>query len=189
MNNNLKLIGIILTFIITNSFTCRKCITKDIKLDSNRSWLKSKGNPLSTFKDQSGNLYNLIYKVVDTTETASNNDCAETYKYEYKTNSLYLNSNKTDSIYFSLASGGWICMNAYSNGNTNIAMCDVIGQTKEAVIAKRLPNYIVGNKTYSDVILLLSNPGFVKNIDSVVLANNFGIVGFKYNGNKFNLEN
>jgi Pyruvate/2-oxoacid:ferredoxin oxidoreductase delta subunit len=175
-------------YLITTSFLCRKCITSDLKLDSYRSWLKSNGNTISKFKDQTGNTVNLFYRVIDTTETASNIECGTTYNYEYKNNILYLNTSKTDSIFFSLASGGWICMNACSNGNTNISMCNVMGHTKEARVAKRLNDFIVGNKSYPDVILILSSLGFVQNIDSVILANNFGIVSFKYNGNKYNLE-
>ena len=78
-------------------------------------------------------------------------------------------------------------MSAWSNGNPAIVMCNVFGQTKEGAIAKKLNNYRVGSRTYAEAILLLSNPGYSNNIDSVVIANKAGIVGFRYAGNTYTL--
>jgi hypothetical protein len=176
-----------LTFCFTTSFQCNKCSTADIKLDKTRSWFPLKGKTILPFLDNNGTLVNFSLRVIDTTEFALN-DCGDSYRYEYLNTSLYLNSAQTDSIHFSLASNGWLCMRATSGNNPNIAMCNVFGQTQEGKIAKRFYNYSVGRQKYQEVILLIHNVGFADNIDSVYIANNVGIVGFKYSTKTFTLQ-
>ena len=185
----LKILTILLfaTFCLTTSFQCKKCRTADIKLDNTRSWFPLKGITSLSFVDEIGTMINFNLRVIDTTEVALN-DCGDSYRYEYLNTSLYLNPTKTDSIHFSLASSGWLCMRATSGNNPNIAMCNVFGQTQEAKIAKRLYNFTVGGKSYPELILLIHNEGFVNNIDSVFIANNVGIVGFKYLTKKYTLQ-
>ncbi len=179
----MKINVIILTFLfavcLTSSFQCQKCGTGTLRLDGTKSWLPLKGKTQLTFLDDGGVLTNFQLKVIDTTETALN-DCEEAFRYEYIRVTLYLNQALTDSIHFSLASSGWLCMQAWSNNNPNVSMCNVFGQTKEARVAKRLSNFPVGNRTYAEAILLLSSPALTNNIDSIVIANGTGIVGFKY---------
>ncbi|MFI5188354.1 MAG: hypothetical protein ACHQF0_16605 [Chitinophagales bacterium] len=141
-----------------------------------------------SFLDSIGNVTNFKLRVIDTTEIAVNQECGTSYKYEYITTSLYLDQNMNDSIHFSLSSGGWLCMNAASNNNPNILMCNVFGLAKEGVIAKKLSNYPVGSRNYREVILLLHNLGFSDNIDSVFIANDVGIVGFEYSNKKYTLK-
>lgn len=156
-------------------------------MDNTRSWLPLKGKTQLRFIDNSNTSVNFQLKVVDTTETATN-DCGDLYKYEYIKASLYLNQNQTDLIHFSLASGGWLCMSAESNNTQNLSMCNVFGQTKEGAVAVRKSNYKVGGRTYSEAIVLLSSPAYSNNIDSVVIANNVGIVGFKYGNTTYALQ-
>lgn len=79
-------------------------------------------------------------------------------------------------------------MTAYSNNNPNMTICNIFGQTKEEVVAKTLGKYSVGNKSYKEVILILHNPGYSDTIDSVYIANNVGIVGFKYFDKHYSLQ-
>jgi hypothetical protein len=187
MKIKVTILTLLFIYCATTSFQCNKCRTGDLHLDSTKSWLPLKGRTQLFFLDNLGNptIFNL--HIVDTTEIAFN-DCGNPYKFQYINATLYLNQSITDSIYFGLSSGGWLCMRAMSNNSPNIVMCNVFGQTKESVIAKRLSNYSIGNRSYQEVILLLHNQGFSDNIDSVFLANNVGIVGFKYSNNKYSLQ-
>jgi hypothetical protein len=169
------------------SFQCNNCKLKHLKLDATKSWLPLKGKNQLVFTDNLGNLNSFSLKVIDTTETAYN-DCGEPYKYEYIKTTLYLNNTNTDSIHFSLSSGGWLCMNAVSNSMANVSMCNVFGQTREGRVAKRLNSIMLGNKIYNDVILLLSSPALNNNIDSIYIANNKGYIGFKYGNKNYTLQ-
>ena len=157
-------------------------------MGATRSWFPLKGRSQLLFADDIGNLTNFKLHVVDTTEIAVNQECGTTYKYDYITTTLYLNPSMSDSIYFSLASGDWLCMRAMTGSNFNINMCNVFGQTKEGVIAKKLSDETIGSRTYSEAIVLLHNQGNLDTIDSVFIANNAGIVGFKYANKKFVLQ-
>lgn len=141
-----------------------------------------------TFADEGGNLSNFKIHVVDTTEIAVNQECGTSYKYAYITTTLYLNPSMSDSVFFSLASAGWLCMNAMTGNKQNIVMCNVFGQTKEGIIAKKLSNQTIGSRTYPETILLLHNQGNSDNMDSIFIANNAGIVGFKYENRKYALQ-
>ena len=187
MKMNIAILTLLFVYCLTTSCQCNNCGTGTLRLDGTKSWFPLKGQTQLSFIDNTGTATNFKLHVVDTTETATN-DCGDPYKYEYITTSLYLNQSMTDSIHFSLASNGWLCMRATSGNNFNISMCDVFGQTKEGIIAKRLSNHSAGNKTYQEVILLLHNPGYSDNIDSVIIANNTGIVGFKYVNKKYALQ-
>ena len=127
-------------------------------------------------------------KVIDTTETAVNQKCETTYTYDYINTTLYLNLAMTDSIFFTLSSGGWLCMRAYSNDSLNMGICNVFGEAKDGIIAKRLKNYLIGNKTYNDAILIFHNQGYSDTIDSVYIADHAGIVGFTYFGRNYTLK-
>ncbi len=179
MKINVAILFLLFLFCLTTSFQCQKCRTGTLKLNDTKTWLPLKGKTHLSFVDNTGSLTDFTLRVVDTTETALN-DCGEPYRYEYIHVTLYLNQGLTDSIHFSLASGGWLCMRAWSNNNPNINMCNVFGQIKEGKIAKKLTNYSAGSRTYPEAIMLLTNPGFADNIDSVIIANQAGIIGFKY---------
>jgi hypothetical protein len=179
---------ILLTFTLTSSFQCNKCKPADIKLDNTtKSWFPFNGKTTLPFLDRNGAVVNFSLRVIDTTEVAKNY-CGDSYRFEYLNISLYLNPAKTDSIHFNLASSGWLCMRATSENNPNIELCNMFGQAQEGKIAKRLYNYPVGGRNYPEVILIRHNQGFLDNIDSVYIANNVGIVGFKYSLEKFTLQ-
>lgn len=179
MKTNTAILTLLFIYCVTSSFQCQKCGTGTLRIGDTKTWLPLKGRTQLSFVDNSGSLTNFPLKVVDTTETALN-DCGEPYRYEYINATIYLNPTFTDSIHFSLASSGWLCMSAVSNGNPNLGMCNVFGLTKEGKAAKRFSNYTVGSKTYPEAILLLGNPAVSDNIDSVIIAKHSGIVGFRY---------
>ena len=189
MKIKLTFIIVLFVFCLTTSFQCNKlkCRTRDLNLDG-RSWLPPKGIPHLTFVDNSGSLTNFKLQVVDTTWVAISQECGNSFSYDYLTTTLYLDPTMSDSIYFSLTYGGWLCMRAVSSNNPNIWMCNVFGQTKEGAVAKKLSNQLIGNKTYQEVILLLHSPGLSDNIDSLFIANNVGIVGFKYANKVYALQ-
>lgn len=173
---------------LTSSFQCNKCRTDDLYLDGTKSWFPLKGKTQLTFADQTGNLTNFKLRVVDSTEVEVNQECGTSYKYEYITTTLYLNISGSDSVFFSLASAGWLCIRAMTGTNPNIVMCNVFGQTKQGIIAKRLSNQTLGSRTYPETILLLHNQGYSDNIDSVYIGNNVGIVAFKYANKRYTLQ-
>lgn len=184
MKVNTAILTLLFVYCLTTSFQCQQCGTGTLKLDNTKTWFPLKGRTQLSFIDNSGGLTTFPLKVVDTTETALN-DCGEPYRYEYINTTLYLNQASTDSIHFSLASSGWLCMRAWSNNTPNVSMCNVFGQTKEGVVAKKLFYHPVGSKTYPEAILLLSSPSLSNNIDSIIIANRVGIVAFKYGSNRY----
>jgi hypothetical protein len=179
---------LLFVFCLASSFQCNKCRTSDLHLDATKSWFPLKGRTQLTFADETSNLTDFKLHVVDTTEVAVNQECGTSYKYDYITTTLYLNPSRSDSIFFSLASGGWLCMRAMTGNNRNIVMCNVFGQTKEGIIAKRFSNQTIGSKTYPETILLFQNQAYSANIDSIFIANNTGIVGFKYVNKRYALR-
>jgi hypothetical protein len=187
MRINTLTITLFALFCLTASFQCNKCRTGDLKLDNTRSWFPLKGKTSLPFFDNTGFLTNFNLLVKDTSEVFFN-DCGEPYNAESLKTTLYLNTTKTDSIHFSLNSNGWLCMYATSGNNPDMGMCNVFGQTKAGIVAKRFYNLPVGARSYQEVILLLHSPGLPGNIDSVFIANNVGIVGFNYSTKKFTLQ-
>jgi len=179
--------SLLFLYCLTTSLQCDNCSIRALRLDATKSWLPLKGKTQLSFLDNAGTVSIFRLSVVDTTEIATN-DCGEAYQYEYITTALYLNQPVTDSIRFILASGGWMCASAVTGSNPNFSMCNVFGQAKEGTIAQRLNNHRIGNTTYKKVILLRHNPGFSNSIDSVYIANQFGIVGFNYFNTKYSLQ-
>lgn len=187
MNVNALIVTFLVVGCLTTSFQCQKCGTGTLRLDHTKTWFPLKGRTALTFLDNTGTITSFPLRVVDTTETASN-DCGEPFNYEYIHATLYLNQGLTDSIHFSLASSGWLCITAISNGEPNVSMCNVFGQTREGRVAQKLTNYTVGNRTYAETIVMLSSPALNDNIDSIFIANHEGIVGFSYGDRKYALQ-
>ena len=188
MKTTLIILAYAMLYCITISFQCHKCKTANLYLDETRSWFPLKGQTQLTFLDDNGNAATFKLRVVDTTEIAIDPVCGTPVSFQYITTSLYLNPSMADSIYFSLSSGSWLCMQAMTGNIPNISMCNVFGQTKEGTAAKKISDYLVGTRTYHELILLLHNPTLANDIDSIFLANNVGIVGFKYLNNHYSLQ-
>ncbi len=188
MKIKLTILIVIFVFCLAVSFQCNKygCPARDLHLED-RGWLPPKGISQLTFVDNSGSLTNFKLKVVDTTIVTISQECGNSFTYDYVTTSMYLNPTMSDSIYFILGTYGF-CMRAFSGNDPNISICNIFGLSKEGAAAKRFSNQLIGNRTYQEVILLFHGPGLSDNIDSLFIANNVGIVGFKYANKTYALQ-
>lgn len=167
-------------------YSCGKCHSGGHLHLQSRSWLPVKGKSKLTFVDSANRFTTFAFKGVDTTGTGHNN-CGGTFLIDYITATLYLDSLAQDSIYFALSTGSWLCLTARSNNYLNMGYCNIFDKSADTLV-KRLSNVRIGNKTYADVLLIVHNPGLDDTIDSVFLANNTGIAGFKYNGKHYMLQ-
>lgn len=184
MKQKLILLALLVICVSTSSFQCQQCKTGTALLGNSRSWLPLKGKTQLSFIDPSGNSVHFKLRVVDTLETLIN-DCNEPFSYEYINASLILNQTQTDSINFTLSAKDWMCAFAWSDSNISMSMCNVFGQAKEGVIARKLRNYTAGNNLYQEAIMLLGSAANSNKIDSVVIAKNAGIVAFSYAARKY----
>lgn len=187
MKNGFVILIILSVYFTCSALSCNNCSTSTRRLDSTKSWFPIKNVDRLPFVDSAGNITNFELNEIDTVEVA-NNDCLEPFFIESIRRSLYLNLNRTDSIYFSLGSGAQLYISALSNNSTNIVIFNVFGKALEQDVVKQFVNYRVGNRTYQDVILMTRKPFNSDNIDSVYIANNEGIVGFKYSGRSYTLQ-
>jgi hypothetical protein len=156
-------------------------------LDGSKSWLPQKGTTQLAFVDNTGNVTNFAIRALDTT-VVNTSECGDTYNYQYITNTLYLNTARTDSIYFNLFNKANLEGRAVSNNTYIFSMWDVLGKAKEGVQAKTLFQFLIGSKTYREVIVVFRSSSAPDIVDSVMIANNNGIVGFKYYGKKYSLQ-
>jgi hypothetical protein len=156
----------------------------DIYVNGTKSWVALRGTTPLGFVDDLGTVTNFAIRGLDTI-AVNTTDCGDTYNYQYIINTLYLNAAKTDSIYFNLFNIANLEGRAISNNSYAFSMWDVLGKAKEGKQAQKFSRYTVNNKLFSDVILIFRNDYGTDAIDSVMLANNFGIVSFKYNGRRY----
>lgn len=175
---------------MTTSLQCQKeCRPSELKLDNSKSWLPLKGKTQLPFLDESGNLTYFNIQVWDTIVTSINPDCGAISIYESINVILYLNpSNTNDIIVFRLNPPNALISDANSFNHTFFSIKDVFKSANEGKVAKRLSNYLVGNRSYAEVILLLQNPKTSNPIDSIIIANNVGIVAFNNFAKKYTLQ-
>lgn len=181
------LICLLFILISITIFKCGKCPGGGHLHLKSTSWLPVKGKSQLTFVDSANNTSIFPFKGVDTTGTGRNR-CGNTFLIDYITATLYLDSSAQDSIYFSLSTGSWLCLQARSNNNFNMGYCNIFDKSSGDTLVKRLSNFRIGNNSYSDVLLIVHNPGTPDTIDSIFLANNTGLVGFKYYGKHYALK-
>jgi len=187
MRIKFRVLILFFVYCMISAFQCNKCKTGTYRLDATKSWFPLKGRTQLLFVDTSGTATNFNIRVVDTLE-AVQNDCVTPYKIEYIETTLYLDSAKNDYIFFGLGIGGILTVRANSDNNTNISMYDVFGKAKQGINAQELSNFSVGNKIYNKAIIMFHLPGQPATIDSIIIANDAGIVGFKYSGKKYSLQ-
>ena len=168
--------------------SCNPCMTGHLTIDGGRSWFPLKGRSQLTFLETSGISTDFKLKFTDTTAVAINQKCGSSYLYDYVTTTLYLNSTMTDSISFTLSSSSWLSVIGVSNSNLEISVGNILGETKEGKAAKNLNHYQVGSQTYDQTILIPRLISYPDGIDSIFIANNYGIVGFKYFGKNYSLK-
>lgn len=156
----------------------------DIYLNGTKSWVPLRGTTPIAFVDDLGAVTNFAIRGLDTT-VVNTTECGDTYKYQYIINTLYLNTTKTDSIYFNLFNIANLEGRATSNNMFSFSMWDVLGKAKQGTQAKNFTRYTVNNKTFNDVILIFRNDLASASIDSVMIANNMGIISFNYLGRRY----
>lgn len=172
---------------MTSSLQCEKeCKSGEYRLDASRSWLPLKGKTQLTFLDNAGTINNFNLNVYDTVETNVNVDC--TIIYESINVVLFLNPPGSDVITLGLNPPNSLVVSGSNGNNPGFHMRDVFQKAREGSVAKRLSNYTIGSRTYGEVILMLNSVGNSNSIDSIFIANNVGIVGFKYMGKKYSLQ-
>ena len=128
--------------------------------------------------------YKLI--VVDTvkTETSCTN---KPYKYESIRGRLVLDTLDKDFIAFAIHPPNNLCIQCMTDRSNEVNGCNILTKPVFNGTAINLTNFRLRSSIYQEVILLkssLANPI----MDSVVVAKNFGIVGFKYNGESYMIQ-
>ena len=178
---------VIAILIFNSSFQCNKCVDiPDALIDNSRQWLPLKGKTQLTFVNSNGlaKMFKLI--VVDTIETETS--CTnKSYKYESIRGRLVLDSLDKDFIAFAIHPPNNLCIQCMTDRSNEVTGCNILTKPVFNGTAINLTNFRLRSSIYQEVILLkssLANPI----MDSVVVAKNFGIVGFKYNGESYMLQ-
>jgi hypothetical protein len=184
-----QIINLLFFFCLTTSFQCEeKCKPSDVRLDHSRSWFPLKGKTQLRFVDESNNVTNFRISVLDTLETTVLY-CDAVRTYESINATLFLTPGNNDQvIVFRLNPPNTLTVDAYTIGLPFFSVKNVFNSANQGVHAKRFFNYTVGNRNYAEVILLLQNPKTSCPIDSIILANNVGIVGFNNYAKKYTLQ-
>src|SRR5262245_42258157 len=137
MKKNIPILTLLVLYCLTTSMQCENCTTKPLLIGKEKSWLPAIGDRELRFTDNINNPHVFRVKAIDKTELVAN-ECDENYQAQYINTTLYLNQDRTDSIFFALRPSNWLCLNAYSNGQPNIIMCDIFAKSGQGKTAKRL---------------------------------------------------
>ena len=184
----LRLTCIILAVLIFNSsFQCNKCVDiPDTFIDNTRQWLPLKGKTQLTFLKSSGLSKTFMLSVVDTIETQTS--CSGSpFKYESIRGRLSLDTLGKDFISFAINPPNNLCIRCITDRSNEVNGCDILSKPIFNGTATTLSNFTLRTNVYPEVILLKSSL-LTPIMDSVVVAKNFGIVGFKYNGDSYSLQ-
>ena len=184
----IQLTFVVLSILIINSsFQCNKCVDiPDTFIDNSRQWLPLKGKTQLTFVNSNGlpKIFKIL--VVDTIETQTS--CTgKPCKYESIGGRLSLDTLEKDFIAFAIHPPNNLCIQSIKDSSNELGGCNILTKSIFNGTATNLTNFRLRSSIYSEVILLkssLANPI----MDSVVVAKNFGIVGFKYNGDSYTLQ-
>ncbi|MDN3657065.1 hypothetical protein QWZ08_15555 [Ferruginibacter paludis] len=184
---------VLLILIVEISFQlvgCGKCHGGNLYLDNSRSWLPLKGKTQLTFLDETGQPKNFQTRVIDTAQTYLDSGCNLFHTVEYIQVVLYLNSSRTDSIFIQLATPSSLSIRAYTDTSFNMGIGgDLTGYGgSHGNFQTRLYNFNNGNKKYAEVLLIKHAEGYSNSIDSLLLANGTGIIGFNYFNKKYILQ-
>lgn len=188
---------VVLLFVFISSFKCKECADiPSTQLDDSRNWFPLKGKTVLNYVTDNGTPRQFPALVIDTTIQFNlcNNGLGSSFSEESIRVQLFL-----DSITGTPGNTQFITSELSRVNELNV----VATTTSPAVPHDRwnnifsragndqniipLNNYRLNNTTYPQVILLKSanlNPL----IDSIFLAKNHGIVGFKYKGVKYALQ-
>jgi hypothetical protein len=190
MRTSNLILFLFLIFAIVTFISCVKCRKGDMRLDESRSWLPLKGKTELTFLNRNAQSKSFALHVIDTLQIFTDSTCNMQHKVEYIQVSLYLNSQRTDSIFIQLSPPSSLFVRAFTDTSFNMGIGGFLtgyggshGNFKD-----RLYNYNNGNKIYQEALLIKHAEGSSDSIDSLLLARNAGIIGFNYLGEKYILE-
>ena len=184
----IQLTFIILAILIFNSsFQCNKCVDiPDAFIDNTRQWLPLKGKTQLTFLNSNGAAKTFKLLVVDTIEVKTS--CTgNVFKYESIGGKLSLDTLDKDYISFAIHPPNNLCIRCITDRSNEVNGCDILSKPIFNGTATILNNFRLRTNIYPEVILLKSSLASPI-MDSVVVAKNFGIVGFKYNGESYSLQ-
>lgn len=180
-----------LTVIISIALVgCGKCRSGDRHLDDSRSWLPLKGKTQLTFLNETHQPQNFQVHVIDTLQAYTDSVCGLMHKVEYIQVSLYLNTQKTDSMFIQLAPPSSLSIRAFTDTSFNMGIGGFLTgyAGSHGNFQDRLYNFNNGHKTYNEVLLIKHAEGSSDSLDSLLLANGAGIIGFNYFNKKYILQ-
>lgn len=185
---------LLMLFIFNSSWQCQECVDQpSTHLGDSRNWFPLKGKTAIDYVTSNGTPRTFPVRVIDTTERYK--QCVSKGYYYSKErvdielfldsipssgrayNSLYLSLDNISNLY---VAGPYAYPNPYDTW-----YYDFSGAGNHQNIIS-LNNYRLNNTIYPRVILLKSailNPL----VDSIILARNYGIAGFKYKGVSYSL--
>lgn len=183
-----KLILVAIIFLIFNSsFQCNKCVDiPDTLIDNTRQWLPLKGKTQLTFLNSNGvaKIFKLI--VFDTIQVQTS--CTgKAFKYESISGRLSLDGLDKDFIAFAIHPPNNLCIQCYTDRSNEVRGCEIFSKPIFNGTATTLTNFRLRANIYPEVVLLKSSV-ISPIMDSIIVARNFGIVGFKYSGENYSLQ-
>lgn len=174
-----------LLFTSLTSTTCCKEPKGDKRLDDSKSWLPLTGRTSLSFIDENGTPILFPLQVTNGIENI-NTGCGS-YIQEYIQANLFLNSARTDSIFLSLSGPNILNIQAVSDNKINISYNHVLAyQSPEKIEMHK--NVTLGGRSYNEVVLAMPYKNDSHTIDSIFLANNQGLIGFKYKNKQYQLQ-
>jgi len=190
MKTSSLVLFLLFLFTTLTSVQCEKCKKGDRKLDESRIWLPLKGKSELTFLDTSKQSKNFALHVIDTLQVYTDSMCNLMHKVEYIQVSLYLNTQKTDSIFIQLSPPSSLFVRASTDTSFNMAISGFLTgyAGSHGNFQNRLYDYNNGNRIYNEVLLINHAEGYSDSIDSLLLAKGAGIIGFNYLGQKYILK-
>lgn len=187
------LLFLILT--IHESFQCNECVDRpSTKLDDSRNWFPLKGKTAIDYVSSNGTIRTFPVRVVDTTNTYEQCVSRGTYFSTEKID-VYLTLDTTLGTYNYIYFGLGNVYDLYVQGTSDTTFpypyfdrwFNVFSRAGKDMYVIAQNNYRLNNTTYPRVIILKSaylNPM----LDSIILARNYGIAGFKYKGVRYALQ-
>lgn len=160
------------------SFRCSKCTTGLLRIESGREWLPPVGTTQVTYVSSAGASLTTGVRVAEATEEHPN-ECGGTFQRESKTAAYYLDAGRTDSVQLRLGPPAQLGFIA-KGGSTVLELYDLLNQ------GQRLSNFVVGTHSYASLVRVALNQNGA-GIDSIYVAQNEGLVGFKYGGTQYAL--
>ena len=185
---------LLLLFIFNSSWQCQECIDRpSTKLDDSRNWFPLKGKTSIDYVSSNGTIRTFPVRVVDTTNTYEQCVSKGTY-YSMEKIEVHLTIDTTLGTYNSISFGLSNVYELYVQGTYDSTFpypkfdrwYNVFSRAGKDMYVIALNNYRLNNTTYPRVIILKSaylNPI----LDSIILARNYGIAGFKYKGVRYAL--